>query len=174
LDAPALKIAGNTAGEIVERDAARIVLIDTAGRVLLQEVEGWAKPGSIWITPGGGLEPGESFEEAAVREVREEVGHPGVELGPCIWTRRHSFTFLGKPIRQSERFFLARTEPFEVDASGLDDLELEVVKGHRWWTLDEIAAAPPEVFAPHGFAALLEPLLRGEIPGAPIALPPEN
>ena len=138
--------------------------------MLLQEVEGFADAPTIWITPGGGLEPGESFEAAAVREIREEVGHSAAVLGPCIWLRNHEFTFREVRVRQTERFFLARCEPFEVDESGLDELELEVVKDHRWWTLDEIRAAREVVFAPRDLAELLEPLLRGVLPDQPLAV----
>lgn len=151
----------------VKRQAARIVLIDSDGRVLLQQVEGLGD-GTVWITPGGGLEPGESHEQAALREIAEEVGHHAAELGPLVWKRVHEFLFRGVRYLQDERFFLARCEPFEVDVSGLDELEREIVKGHRWWTVDEIKAAEGVVFAPHALATLVEPLVRGVVPNAPI------
>ena len=94
-----------------------------------------------------------------MRELHEEVGH-SVELGPFVWDRRHEFRFRGRLIRQSERFFLARCEPFEVDESGLDELELEVVRGHRWWTVEDMRAAAETVFVPRDLADRVERLLR--------------
>jgi ADP-ribose pyrophosphatase YjhB (NUDIX family) len=47
-----------------------VVIVDTAGRVLLLER---ADTGG-WGLPGGFMEPGESFEEAGIREVAEETG----------------------------------------------------------------------------------------------------
>ncbi|WP_165986100.1 NUDIX hydrolase [Streptomyces sp. YIM 98790] len=48
-----------------------VVLRDRRGRLLLVHERGRA----CWELPGGGIEPGESPREAAVRELREEAGH---------------------------------------------------------------------------------------------------
>jgi len=57
---------GQVADSFIERKAARVIVIDPEGAVLLQQIEGDAGVSS-WITPGGGLSPGESYEEAARR-----------------------------------------------------------------------------------------------------------
>ena len=60
------------------RLAAYCVVVDESGRVLLARWnESVQQP--LWSVPGGGVELAESFEEAAVREVREETGYD-VEL----------------------------------------------------------------------------------------------
>jgi 8-oxo-dGTP diphosphatase len=51
--------------------AALAALLDGEGRMLLVHQSYGARH---WALPGGLLEPGESPQEAAVREVREEVG----------------------------------------------------------------------------------------------------
>lgn len=50
--------------------SAGVVIIDKLGRVLLQKRTDNKK----WGLPGGSLELGESFQEAAIREAYEEVG----------------------------------------------------------------------------------------------------
>ena len=59
------------------RTGAYAVLVDDAGRILLALWNEGAVP--AWTLPGGGVEPGETPEDAAVREVREETGYD-VEL----------------------------------------------------------------------------------------------
>ena len=54
----------------VPRPAARVLLLDAKDRCLLFS---W-KPPNVWITPGGGLEPGDTYEQAALRELLEETG----------------------------------------------------------------------------------------------------
>ncbi|MFC9918998.1 NUDIX hydrolase [Agromyces binzhouensis] len=56
--------------------AAGAVITDDDGRVLLVR-RGAAPQRGRWSVPGGRLEPGESFADAAAREVRSRpvVGH---------------------------------------------------------------------------------------------------
>jgi 8-oxo-dGTP pyrophosphatase MutT (NUDIX family) len=153
---------------IVVRDAARIVLLDPLGRVLLQEIRETDSGGSVWITPGGGLASGETHRDAALRELREEIGHTLAELGPCVWIREHEFDFCGTRYRQRERFFLARTKPFPIDSSQMEEVEREIVLSHRWWDVDEIEATTAIIFAPRLLGRYLRPLINGVIPNEPI------
>ena len=59
------------------RNAARVVVVDETGRVLLFRgcSQEWDPPRVAWYMPGGGLEAGETHEEAALRELEEE-GRP--------------------------------------------------------------------------------------------------
>ena len=63
--------------------AAFVVLRDDAGRVLVAERE----DGKGWNLPGGGVQPNEAPWDAAVREVREEVGVEAelVRLAGLCW-----------------------------------------------------------------------------------------
>ena len=85
----------------VTRHAVRVLLLDEANRVLL--VRFWDGHRSWWCTPGGAIEPAETELAAAARELREELGEAAIEIGPCIWTRRHVGVFRGRPFDQSER-----------------------------------------------------------------------
>jgi len=71
------------------RAAARIpcvgaVIRDEAGR-LLMVMRGHDPGRGLWSIPGGRIEPGETAEEAVVREVREETGL-AVTCGPLLGT----------------------------------------------------------------------------------------
>jgi 8-oxo-dGTP pyrophosphatase MutT (NUDIX family) len=152
--------------EPVLRHAARVLLLDGAGRVLLLK---WRlQTGDhLWITPGGGLAAGEDHREAAIRELAEEVGLRATSLGPCVWLREHVFTWNGRAYRQRERFYLVRIDAHQVDRSGNDENELRVLEEFRWWTLPELEASP-ETFSPQRIAFFLAPLLAGEIPSHPV------
>jgi 8-oxo-dGTP pyrophosphatase MutT (NUDIX family) len=153
---------------IVEREAARAIVLSRNSAVLLQLIQ--AESGRCWILPGGGLADGETHEQALIRELAEEVGLQAIELGPCVWRRTAEFTFRDFRYRQHERVFLAHAEPFEFDHRGLDEVEVGIVLGHRWWTIDEIEAATDLAFWPRGLAQLLRPLVLGELPKVPLEI----
>ena len=145
------------------RPSGRVVLIDEQDRVLLFKWETL----NVWITPGGGLKPGETYEEAALRELREETSLVVSELGPWVWSRSHVFRWNEMLYDAMERFFLLRTPHFQVSSEGMEPAEREEASVHRWWSLDELSSSK-EVFAPRRIAELLAPLVQGLIPGEPI------
>lgn len=149
---------------MTSRRAVRVLLFDEADRVLL--VRFWDGDRSWWCTPGGGVEPGETDEAAARRELGEELGDAPIELGPCIWTRRHIGVFRGQPFDQVERIYLGRVRAFEPhpEPSAFSEHEPEDI---RWWTTDEIATSDA-TFSPTRLPALVRHLLDDGPPGEPI------
>lgn len=60
---------------VIDRKIAVILLRDTQGRLLMQHRDGAAPAWPYkWGLPGGGIEPGETPEEAMRRELEEETG----------------------------------------------------------------------------------------------------
>ena len=153
----------------VVRPAARVVLLDARDRILLFRWEDERIDArSVWITPGGGLNDGESPEAGARRELREETGIDA-EPGPCVWIRSHTFRFGDVWLEQRERFYLVRVATIEVNGDGLEPQERVAMKEHRLWSVAEIAASS-EWFAPRSLAELLPPLVRGELPATPLEI----
>ena len=149
------------------RRAARAVVLDPDDRILL--VRFVFPAGDVWATPGGGIDEGESLEEAIRRELSEEVGLEDIELGPWIWVREHVFPFLdGKWDGQAEQYVLVRTDRFEpVPRFTPEQLLAEYVGGARWWTPAELADSD-ELFAPRRLPELLAALLRDGPPEEPL------
>ena len=136
----------------VDRWAARLVVVDGAGRVLLFcHAPATAEP--FWATPGGGLEDGETFEQAAAREAREELGLADVQLEP-IGDRTTLLEWCDPPIRQRERYFLLRHEPMEFDEAVREFHRRERLVETRWFSIAELEACARRVY-PESLAMML-------------------
>ncbi|MFZ0218212.1 MAG: NUDIX domain-containing protein [Candidatus Dormiibacterota bacterium] len=157
------------------RRGVRVLLLDPDDRLVLLCARDPLDParGSFWFTTGGGAEPGETAEQTARREVAEEVGIRGFDLGPLVWRERTRFTFNGIVFDQANDFYLGRTAVTDLDVSGQVAIERETIQQVRWWTGPELAGTPETIY-PLGLAGLLAALLREGPPPAPIELPPHG
>ena len=90
----------------------------SAGGVLVTKLDGeWVlaairpagKPEGLWVLPKGQIDPGESGEQAALREIAEETGAHGRSLGK-IGDTRYWFSWDGERVFKVVSFFLVRYE----------------------------------------------------------------
>ena len=125
----------------VSRTTVRVLLLNPDGDTLLFED---SDPGlndtRWWVTPGGGIDPGETETQAAVREVAEETGFvlsPDDLLGPVA--RRHVVHGdSDQVIEQDEAFYLAQVETVDVDVSAHTAEEQITFKGYRWFSTEDL------------------------------------
>ena len=123
------------------RSTVRVLLTNPAGETLLfEDSDPGLDDARWWVTPGGGIDPGESELEAAIREVAEETGYRLEEsdlIGPIA--RRHVVHgYSDRVIEQDESFYVARTDDFAVDVSAHTADERLTFKQFRWWSTEQL------------------------------------
>jgi 8-oxo-dGTP diphosphatase len=131
--------------EIVRRGAVAVIVRD--GRLLLVRRSQQVVAPGMYCFPGGGIEAGETEQQAVVRELQEELG---CQVQPVrrLWESVSSW-------RVHLAWWLSELDP----AAAIAPNPLEVESAH-WFTLAEMAALPNQLESNYRF---LDALARGEI-----------
>lgn len=125
-----------------QRRAARVV-VRAQGHVLLISDSDPGVPGSQWwVTPGGGVDAGETTRQAAVRELAEETGLQVDEadlIGP-IARRVVSHGYSDRVLVQTEEFYaIDLPARFDPDRAGFTPKEKATMGEFAWFSVAELA-----------------------------------
>src|ERR1700704_2937119 len=123
------------------------MLFDRAGAILLIRFVVPREDGDFvfWALPGGEIEAGETEVEAAVREVREELGLELTVTGP-VYCDSNQFFHQGEMQDNVDFLFRAECGREEPRLVGFTADEREIMKEIRWWSAAEVETSEERIF----------------------------
>ena len=119
---------------------------------------------TVWVTPGGGVDENESFEQALKRELYEELG---IEFdGPYrhIYSRNKPFVKKsGEEFMSEERYYLVTLDNKTFSFDHMTAAEKRLTKAWKWWPIDEIQNSS-ELFFTDNLFEKMSNIVNGDIP----------
>lgn len=150
------------------RKSSRAIVLNKQNQIFLfrYTFDFFAEKQYVWITPGGALEEGESFEEALKRELFEELGIELTEPAPEVFYRTPIYELEnGETVRSEERFYLVRLEETEFSYASWTESENKRMTAGKWWSVEEIRKSTEKFFSEDA-VGILTRFSKGEIPKA--------
>jgi len=140
------------------RKSSRLLVINENHQILLFQfthTDDALAGQSYWATVGGGLEEGETFEQAACRELYEELGVVRREVGTHVATRNFEMMLpSAEVVISDERLFIVFIKNEEVNTANWSEHEKLVISKSRWWTFDELSQTK-EIVYPNNIPKIL-------------------
>ncbi|HEX7746914.1 MAG TPA: NUDIX domain-containing protein [Micromonosporaceae bacterium] len=153
--------------EVIERDVVRAVVLDQGDHILLFHTRDPTYPelGTWWELPGGGIDPGETYRDAVIRELAEETGLviAPEQVGAPTWRRRATFRYRGARRVNNEVIVPVRLSVAgpPVVGDGRVGFEDEDYFDYRWLPAADVQLSTDR-FYPGRLPALLGAFLAGE------------
>ncbi|MBV1904706.1 MAG: NUDIX domain-containing protein [Pseudomonadales bacterium] len=130
------------------RQAVRGLLITEDHKILLLKVRSPVNGASIWMTPGGGIENGETDHQALTREIWEETGLRLTQTGKFVFERNFSYRGSNGRFSQFEKYFLVFLREFTPTMQNNPaEREVSIFQDYRWWDINQISSSE-DTFAP--------------------------
>ena len=132
------------------RKSSRAIVLNEENQIFLFKYvfDYLAEDKEIWITPGGSLEEGESFEGALKRELFEELGVKITKVCPEVYYRNPLYTMkTGEKVQSVEKFFLVTLDNESFSFDHWTESEKKRMLAGKWWSLEEIEESENEFFS---------------------------
>lgn len=104
---PHLHLVHSDLGELRQAIRARFTCIDAGGGVVFNGTGSYLAilRNGVWDLPKGKLDKGESFEEAALREVEEECGLKGLDMKHLLTSTFHTYVLGTRRVLKETRWY---------------------------------------------------------------------
>ncbi|AMM20782.1 DNA mismatch repair protein MutT [Frondihabitans sp. PAMC 28766] len=125
---------------VILRATSRLIVVDDDRRILLMLTKAPdTKAPARWITPGGGVDPGETHVQAAIRELHEETGQTISDPGPVVYVEDFEVPWDSADHTHGHaEFYVVHLPHFEiVEDDWTDDERIDILES-RWWSLAEL------------------------------------
>ena len=151
----------------VPRLTVKLLLLDEQDRLLLIHSRDPRSGQDCWYPVGGGIEPGETVQQAAGREAADETGLVELPVGAPVWIRDHTYRYGGREVEVHEEWLLHRVRHFHPAPAALTDYESKTIHRFHWWSIENLIKTTDTVYPPR-LGHRLSCLLKNRIPSIPI------